>query len=245
MKLSVIIPFYNEIELISRAVASVNKNVKINLQKEIIICNDGSIPNLEIYHGIDKFHRKHVKIINNSGHKGPGGARNAGLESSTGELIAFLDADDEWLPGKIDSQLNAVVKGATFVATGYRFRGGITLIVPPHTIDNQLEIFLKRGIGTSTVLITRELVSEYRFDNMRFAQDIDFWYNVAGSSRFVYQPVLDCCVLYSTSGSTKNKYQQVCYLNKVLKKNNISAFGKLRVLASYTANGFLKHYLGR
>jgi glycosyltransferase involved in cell wall biosynthesis len=245
MKLSVIIPFFNEIEFIARAVNSVLlQDIDLN-HVEVLICNDGDTQEAEILARIDISSHSAVRIIKNRFAKGPGGARNAGLEMCKGDLIAFLDADDFWLPGKINEQCLSIAHGATFVATAYRFDAGPTVIEPPITIRKPLDVFLCRGIGTSTVVITRTLLAGLRFKDLRFAQDIDFWYALACSQHFQYAAVDTCFVEYSTGGSTKNKWVQLQYLYRVLRINDVPWLPRARVLSSYVLTGFYNHYIKR
>ena len=240
--ISVIIPFYNEINLIFNCVKSVVNELNDINNFEIIICNDGPINNDIIFGKIKNLTQK-TKIIINSQNKGPGGARNAALNESTGDIIAFLDADDLWLPGKIAAQLLAIEDGATFVTTGYRFDTGATLVSPPSSINNPLDIFLKRGIGTSTVIIHRSLLANLRFRDIRFAQDIDYWYSLAKSPDFRYCGIKTCFVEYSTNGSSKNKFTQLQYVYYVLKINKVPHLTCSRVLISYICHGIFKHFI--
>lgn len=243
MKCSVVIPFYRELDMIKRTVSSITDNSCQDLTFEIVIGNDGQIPNSDILEALAEDDRQCVKITNNHGIKGPGGARNAALEETTGEYIAFLDADDYWLPGKIQAQLSEIEKGATFVATGYAFDDSDTYIQPPASIETANDIFLRRGIGTSTVLITRSLLGDKRFSDIRFSQDIDFWYNLAKSPLFKYTFVDQNFVIYSKGGSTGNKVTQLDYFNRMLVMNNIGGFNRLKILASYAFAGIYKHYV--
>lgn len=96
---SVVIPNYNGSQFIQQCIESVLSQDYKNL--EIIVVDDGSEDSsLE---AIKKFSDK-VKIITlfNSGSSA---ARNAGVLASTGELIAFLDSDDYWMPTKITKQV--------------------------------------------------------------------------------------------------------------------------------------------
>ncbi|NLU80469.1 glycosyltransferase [Micromonospora sp. HNM0581] len=63
-----------------------------------------------------------VRVITNGRTAGLAGARNTGILAATGELVAFCDDDDEWLPGKLRAQVEALasVPGAEFVSCGIR-----------------------------------------------------------------------------------------------------------------------------
>lgn len=104
---------------------------------------------------------------------------------------------------------------------------------------------MRRGIGTSTVLVTRDLVGQTRFKDIRFAQDIDFWFTLAKSPEFRYSRVCQELVVYSTSGSTRNKWEQLRYLNKVLDINEIGLMNRTRILISYVIYGIYNHYIKR
>lgn len=243
MKLSVVIPFFNELLLISRAVDSVLNNARTVNDLEIFICNDGPLKELDIRAMLSYNANKVTTVLVNRHPKGPGGARNTGLDECTGDCIAFLDADDFWLPGKVTAQFAAIQSGASFVATAYRFDVGHTVIQPPASIDKAIDVFLQRGIGTSTVMITRGLLADKHFKDIRFAQDIDFWYALASNSDFHYFPISTCFVEYAKDGSTKNKWVQLKYLNKVLRINKIKLLIHLRILASYVITGLYNHFL--
>lgn len=97
---SVIIPVFNCIEFLDECLASVFGQGYDAL--EIIAVDDGStdgsIERLESY-------GDRIRLVRQS-HKGPAAARNAGVAASSGEYIAFIDADDVWLPGKLQAQLD-------------------------------------------------------------------------------------------------------------------------------------------
>jgi teichuronic acid biosynthesis glycosyltransferase TuaG len=245
MRLSVVIPFHKELLLISRAVNSVLANASDADGLEIFICNDGPIVEKEIRAQLSALANAVTVVISNRYSQGPGGARNSGLDAATGDCIAFLDADDFWLVGKVAAQLAAIRAGASFVPTAYRFDTNQTIVQPPVSIDRPLDVFLRRGIGTSTVMITRALLADLRFKDIRFAQDIDYWYALAGSPHFRYAAVELCLVEYSTGGSTKNKWLQLQYLHKVLRINDVPCLHHVRVLSSYVLTGVYNHYIKR
>lgn len=105
MSVSVIIPTYNSEKYLKKAVDSVLSQTYQDL--ELIIVDDGSVDNT----------RKLVESINDSRIKyiyqenaGPSAARNNGIINSTGDYIAFLDADDIWPFDKIEKQVNIINK---------------------------------------------------------------------------------------------------------------------------------------
>ena len=243
MILSVIIPFHNELKFINRAVNSAIINSDIFKEMEIIIINDGFYNKDEIRSYLHDDFKKSVIITKNIYEKGPGGARNTGLKISKGNIIAFLDADDFWLPGKLKAQLSEIKKGSTFVATSYRFEGSEIIIYPPRNINKPTQVFLQRGIGTSTVVMTKELLENNKFKNIRYGQDIDFWFTLAKSRNFKYSNISGVFVEYNTGGSTKNKWVQLLYLNKILRLNKINILTNIRINLSYIINGIKNHYI--
>jgi glycosyltransferase involved in cell wall biosynthesis len=243
MKLSVIIPFLNELNLINRAINSALINSTFFSELEIILINDGLYKENEIRDCFENNVSTYVKIIKNRYAKSCAGSRNTGLDESNGDIIAFLDADDVWLPGKLEAQMQEINKGATFVVTSYLFEETKVRIKPPRSIDKSLDIFLKRGIGASTVVITRELLENHRFKIIKNAQDIDLWFRLAQSKKFKYAQISKEFVEYSTQGNTKNKLKQLYYLNLVLRINKIDIFSRIKINISYGLNGILNFYL--
>src|SRR5690242_5206289 len=96
---SVIVPFYKEFALIDRAVRSIlAQNLPANVRVEVIIGNDSSTEQGEIRKALSASSADVVRIVNNHNDHGAGNARNAALDIAQSDLIAFLDADDYWLP---------------------------------------------------------------------------------------------------------------------------------------------------
>ena len=96
-KISVIIPLYNKGFIISETLDSVLAQTFTDF--EVVIVNDGSTDNsFEI---VSRFSDERIKLFQQQ-NKGAAAARNLGIEKATGELIAFLDADDYWYPNHLD-----------------------------------------------------------------------------------------------------------------------------------------------
>ncbi|MES2660452.1 MAG: glycosyltransferase family 2 protein [Verrucomicrobiota bacterium] len=102
---SVIIPTYNRIATIAQAVDSVLAQTYQDV--EIIIADDGSTDgtceSLAVY-------GDRIRIVKQP-NRGPSAARNLGVSASTGEILAFLDSDDLWLPEKIERQVEVLEAG--------------------------------------------------------------------------------------------------------------------------------------
>src|SRR6186713_1391152 len=98
-RVSVIIPAYNAEPFIRDSVSSALAQTHRDL--EVIVVNDGSTDGTK-----DRLREFGDRIrVHEQANKGLPGARNAGAGLSTGSWIAFLDADDLWMPEKIERQL--------------------------------------------------------------------------------------------------------------------------------------------
>jgi teichuronic acid biosynthesis glycosyltransferase TuaG len=104
-KVSVIMPAYNGEKYIAAAMRSVLAQTYEDL--ELIVVDDGSSDRTsEIVRGIEAADERVVYIFQTNA--GQGNARNTGIKSARGELIAFLDQDDLWIEAKLERQLEAL-----------------------------------------------------------------------------------------------------------------------------------------
>jgi hypothetical protein len=97
-KFSIIIPTYNRARFIGRAVESALRQTQAG--DEVIVVDDGSIDDTPRV--LEEFGSRIAVLRSPRG--GAGRARNLGVAHARGELVAFLDSDDEWLPRKLDVQ---------------------------------------------------------------------------------------------------------------------------------------------
>jgi glycosyltransferase involved in cell wall biosynthesis len=110
MRVSVVIPLFNKAPYIERAVQSVLAQTVRDF--EIIVVDDGSTDGgAQVVRQIDD---SRIRLIRQE-NAGPGAARNSGLDEARGEYVAFLDADDEWLPEYLAESI-ALIEGTDLIA---------------------------------------------------------------------------------------------------------------------------------
>ncbi len=102
MSLSVIVPLFNKAAYIRRALDSIAHQTFGDF--EVIIVDDGSTDESDMI--ACSYPDARFRVVRQE-NQGPGAARNTGITESTGELIAFLDADDEWLPHHLETAVRA------------------------------------------------------------------------------------------------------------------------------------------
>lgn len=114
--ISVIIPTRNRPDELERALDSVEAQGLGN-RLEVIVVDDGSQPPAQ---PSSRAGLPRVKVLRNEEPAGAAAARNRGVEEAAAPLIAFLDDDDEWLPGKLEMQIEAFDDpGVDFCYTGF------------------------------------------------------------------------------------------------------------------------------
>lgn len=126
MKYSVVIPMYNNQDTILKTLQSVVDQTKYNLISEIIIVDDGSTDNSALL--VEEFYSKNSNIFIKLIKKHNGGAasaRNIGIKAAKNNYIALLDADDIWLPQKIEIQNEIIEKNREIKALGSNREGEI------------------------------------------------------------------------------------------------------------------------
>src|SRR6185436_5460177 len=99
--LSVVIPTWNRARLVCEAVESALS--QRNGQVEVIVVDDGSTDDTAKI--LTRNFGSRIHLLRQPSRRGVGAARNAGIRLANRELVAFLDSDDLWLPGKLDAEL--------------------------------------------------------------------------------------------------------------------------------------------
>lgn len=183
---SVVIPVYNRVDLIDDAIRSVaEQELPAGYDLEVIVVDDGSTDgtDAQIRQWADRDSRVRYLGI---GHLGtPGGVRNYGVANARGKLLAFLDSDDRWYPGKVISQVPLHASGARLSHTRERWiRDGreVSQAGQRHQREGDLfqDALTKCIIGPSTVMIDRDIFTElggFRGD-LEVAEDYEFWLRV-------------------------------------------------------------------
>jgi glycosyltransferase involved in cell wall biosynthesis len=204
-KVSVIIPNYNYEKFIAATIESVLSQTYENI--EIIVVDDGSKDNsLKV---LERFGEK-LRVIQQK-NAGVSAARNNGVQNSTGEFIAFLDADDIWLPEKLQRQIERFNADSEVGLV----HCSMTLIDPQdQPIDENRNgqegwvstefLRFERGVvvgASSTALVKRSIFDEIGgFDVcLSTAADWDFCYQVSRKYKFGF--VTEPLVLYRMHGT--------------------------------------------
>jgi glycosyltransferase involved in cell wall biosynthesis len=147
MKLSVIVPAYNEEKTIWKVLDKL-KSVELigNFQKEIVIVNDCSSDNTEAVakRFIEENPTMQVSYFRHEYNQGKGAALHTGIRRATGDYIIVQDADLEYDPQEFNILLKPVIEGYADVVYGSRFMGGRPhrILFFWHTIGNKFLTFL-------------------------------------------------------------------------------------------------------
>ena len=187
---SVVIPAYNAAWCIRRAVDSVLAQDFREI--EIVVVNDGSTDDTA---AVLAGYGDAVRVVEQR-NGGLSSARNAGIRAARGEFVAFLDADDWWLPGKLSAQM-ALMRARPelgFSSTAARVQTPAGELVNvwtcPHWRDSLLESLFAENAGIagsgSAVLVRRELqlrVGDFD-ESLRSLEDIDMWMRLAAAAPY-------------------------------------------------------------
>ena len=197
---SVVIPMYNAEHTIARAINSTL--MQIYRKIEVIVVDDGSTDqSLAVVKEIAaKKGAVAIRVIaKNNG--GVSSARNAGMRAAKGEFIAFLDADDEWVRGKIATQIDILNKHPNVSFVGSMVESGVysrfvfKKISPLQPISLRDQIF-KNYFPTPTVVIRGDVVSKvgYFDESQRYAEEGNYWIRILAHYRalLIAKPLVLC-----------------------------------------------------
>jgi glycosyltransferase involved in cell wall biosynthesis len=192
---SVVMPAYNVAPYIAETLDSVFAQTFTDY--EVIVVNDGSPDTQELEQALAPYLSR-INYLRQE-NQGAGAARNTGLKRARGEFVAFLDADDLWLPDYLSEQVRFITEGdydlvyADALLFGKSPLAGRTFMqIAPSIGEVTFESLIsgRCNVITSGVLARRLLVLEVgMFDEgLRNSQDFELWVRlVRGGARASYQ----------------------------------------------------------
>ncbi len=195
MKISAVIPAYNSAKFIRDALTSIRQQT--HPIDEIIVIDDGSTDATE---AVVREAGADITYIRQE-NQGPSAARNRGVQCSSGDWVAFLDADDQWTPGKTAQQLLILEKHPTLhlVASDMAEIDIEDSMITPSVLakhhlfehfqqldgrpvpDALAALMQNNFIPTGTVLVKRTTLLEAGLFNetIRFGEDLELWARIA------------------------------------------------------------------
>jgi glycosyltransferase involved in cell wall biosynthesis len=155
---SVIIPTYNRADSCVRAIESALAQTLPPL--EVIICDDRSTDDTEAAISALAASDERVRYLRRTnGPRGPGATRNRALQEARGELVAFLDDDDEWFAEKLECQVPVLIESGGLVASNaVRSSGGTYFADSTDDQINRSELLDHNPLILSSVIATREQI---------------------------------------------------------------------------------------
>jgi glycosyltransferase involved in cell wall biosynthesis len=228
---SVIIPAYNAARYLAEAIESVLTQAFQDF--EIVLVDDGSTDSTL---RVAERYRERVQIYEQT-HLGPSAARNAGLRLARGEFLAFLDADDRFLPGKLARQvayLRANPQVDVVYSNGYGYR------ITEHRKEEQRTFtslgYLNKNLGIPEIslpklaiqnafpihaaLSRRQAILDVGgFDEILLGrEDWDLWLRVAEAHRFAYLDMYVALYRLGTGGVTEQNELQAQAVRRICGK---------------------------
>jgi len=191
---SAIIPTYNRAQLVGRAVQSILNQTYQDF--EITVVDDSSTDNTEVV--VKSFNDERIRYIRHRENRGLPAARNTGIRVAKGKYIGLLDDDDEWLPKKLEKQIDkfrrlsdnvgVVYSGFCYISEN---SGKTVSRVIPSLRGNVYVHLLERCIlGSPTPLIRKNCFQKAGFfdETLPSSEDWDMWIRLSKHYDFDFVP---------------------------------------------------------
>jgi hypothetical protein len=238
---SVVIPARNAERTIVRAISSTLDPARP--PEEVIVADDGSTDDTAAV-AESVAARGPVRVLRLGTSRGAAAARNAGIAAAKGALVAFQDADDEWLPGKLGKQIGVLQSDPRIVFATCKSRviapDGRDLgplydgQVPPAGASAWRALLARNTIATPSVVVwRRELEAVGGFNtSLRIAEDQDMWIRLSmrGHLGFVDEYLLNVHVTadsLSGVGTSRGVRDQLAFTIPMIQRHLAQRSGEL------------------
>lgn len=245
---SVITPIYNSQKYLEETLDSVlNQSYK---KIEIIIVDDCSTDHSDMIVNRIKIDFPEIRYHRLKKNKGAGIARNKCLEIARGQYVAFLDSDDVWYPDKIEKQIELMrINNIPFSYTAIEMIDDCgKKIKSARKINTKCDYdFLLKNtiIATSSVVIDRNLIGDFRMSSRRGGQDYATWLTILRKGYIangINEPLVKYRVLKNSLSSNKlDSIKQVWEIQTKLE--NINKMKVIYNIIMFTFNAFKKYFL--
>jgi GT2 family glycosyltransferase len=184
---SVVIPAFNAERFIAATLASIKRQTFP--PKEIVVVDDGSSDQTAAV-----ARASGARVVTQLSSKGPSASRNRGVAETQSPIVAFLDADDEWLPDHAERLLKALAAdGIAFAGSDAELFGAESGVVPTaltgtDTLDLRDVLITDNPVIQSSVMISRDAFDRAGGydESLRLSEDYDLWTRVAEHGMFAY-----------------------------------------------------------
>jgi len=236
--ISVVIPVRNHAATVARAVKSVI--VQSIRNWEVLVIENGSDNPHEIRDVVEAFQDKRIKFIDVGPVDNGNIARNLGVTNAVGDIIAYLDSDDEWLPDHLEKSLlqlethdSMAVYGNFYVDNGFNRKATCSKAIRRSELAGDYRIGNGGKAQTSSFVVKKEVVEKIQWDNdLRRGQDIDFFIRVHENFgwRHVNEPTVvvhwgravkrnvdisSCLQMFVKHKENLSSVSRVCYLKAI------------------------------
>ncbi len=239
MYFSIIIPFYNKKDRVDLSIHSVLNQTCADF--EIILVDDfsNSADAIYLYDLVADIHKANnyqIRLIRNKTNKGPGYSRNVGIDSSLGNVLIFLDADDCLTPNYLETIKDVFEKNKCSVLISKTIESDTGIIRPNFdklqsknlifevsknifSTDDFVGAFCEDPIfcGCANVAISRNVLDVIKFNEVdRNFEDWLFFYKVCSltSSEILFQKICEGVIYFNESSDSLSR--------KILKRNEIT-----------------------
>jgi teichuronic acid biosynthesis glycosyltransferase TuaG len=238
--ISVIIPAYNAMGTIAGAVESA---LAQNVPLEIIVVDDGGND------GLETLLQDKAILLKNEENLGAAESRNRGIRHARGKYVAFLDADDLWLPGKLQKQLDAI--GEKVLCCTAR-----QLMTPEGVCTGRVigvkerityrELLKHNSINCSSVLLRRDVALEFPMEHADSHEDYILWLKILqkyDEAVGINEPLLRYRL--SNTGKSGSKLNSAKMTFRVYRYMGFGTVKSLICFCSYAIHGTFKYLMSK
>ena len=176
VKISVVIPVYNEVKTIGEVI---NRVLNCGFETEVIVVDDGSSDGTREF--LQNFHHPQVKVFFHAKNRGKGAALRLGFAATSNQFVFVQDADLEYDPKDYHPMITPLLDGRADMVYGSRFLGG------PHRV-----MFFWHYLGNRLITLVSNAVSDLNLSDMETGMKAFVRERLLGirlsANRFTFEP---------------------------------------------------------